>query len=175
MHHKLADYFRKKKSDEAQNQPLFDKSSQEQEQRYLKYLSQIEALKKQIESNRIDAEMELDEIKLKCEMREEMVEKERINFIKVKKDAGLRSISGQTGRPLTLKDIEFHLERERQKEKEVIAVRIENIKLKNQLKKKEAELKAKEEFGEGLHMIDFEQLKIENQTYNEKIEERNEV
>lgn len=27
---------------------------------------------------------------------------------------------------------------------------------------------------EGLHLIDFEQLKIENQTYNEKIEERNE-
>lgn len=28
---------------------------------------------------------------------------------------------------------------------------------------------------DGLHLIDFEQLKIENQTYNEKIEERNEV
>ena len=27
---------------------------------------------------------------------------------------------------------------------------------------------------EGLHLIDFEQLKIENQTLNEKIEERNE-
>ena len=26
---------------------------------------------------------------------------------------------------------------------------------------------------DGLHMIDFEQLKIENQTLNEKIEERN--
>ncbi len=38
LHHKLADYFRKKKSEEAQNQPLFDKTSQEQEQRYLKYL-----------------------------------------------------------------------------------------------------------------------------------------
>jgi hypothetical protein len=38
LHHKLADYFRKKKSEEAQNQPLFDKSTQEQEQRYLKYL-----------------------------------------------------------------------------------------------------------------------------------------
>ena len=33
----------------------------------------------------------------------------------------------------------------------------------------------KEELAEGLHLIDFEQLKIENQTYNEKIEERNEV
>lgn len=27
---------------------------------------------------------------------------------------------------------------------------------------------------DGLHLIDFEQLKIENQTLNEKIEERNE-
>jgi uncharacterized coiled-coil DUF342 family protein len=53
-------------------------------------------------------------------------------------------------------------------------VRIENIKLNNQLKKRKKELRSKEEFGEGLHMIDFEQLKIENQTYNEKIEERNE-
>lgn len=32
-----------------------------------------------------------------------------------------------------------------------------------------------EELAAGLHLIDFEQLKIENQTYNEKIEERNEV
>ena len=35
-------------------------------------------------------------------------------------------------------------------------------------------LKKKEEIAEGLHLIDFEQLKIENQTLNEKIEERNE-
>ena len=42
------------------------------------------------------------------------------------------------------------------------------------LKKREQQLKAKEELAEGLHLIDFEQLKIENQTYNEKIEERNE-
>jgi histone deacetylase 6 len=34
-------------------------------------------------------------------------------------------------------------------------------------------LKAKEELAEGLHLIDFEQLKIENQSLNEKIEERN--
>ena len=53
--------------------------------------------------------------------------------------------------------------------------RHENIRLKNQLKKRENQLKSKEELAEGLHMIDFEQLKIENQTYSEKIEERNEV
>merc|ERR1712147_298651 len=34
--------------------------------------------------------------------------------------------------------------------------------------------KKKEQLADGLHLIDFEQLKIENQTLNEKIEERNE-
>lgn len=31
----------------------------------------------------------------------------------------------------------------------------------------------KEQLAEGLHLIDFEQLKIENQSLNEKIEEHN--
>lgn len=36
------------------------------------------------------------------------------------------------------------------------------------------ELSAREDLGAGLHLIDFEQLKIENQSSNEKIEDRNE-
>jgi len=63
---------------------------------------------------------------------------------------------------------------ERKKELEVCQARLENIRQKNKLKKREMALKQKEELAEGLHLIDFEQLKIENQTYNEKIEERNE-
>ncbi|GFH08394.1 DUF4201 domain-containing protein [Haematococcus lacustris] len=43
-----------------------------------------------------------------------------------------------------------------------------------QKKRIELLLKQKEELAEGLHLIDFEQLKIENQSLNEKIEERNE-
>lgn len=43
-----------------------------------------------------------------------------------------------------------------------------------QLRKLEKNLRAKEQLAEGLHLIDFEQLKIENQTLGEKIEERNE-
>ena len=74
-----------------------------------------------------------------------------------------------------MQDVETYLSTENRKEAEVVNVRLENIKLKNKLKKKEMQLKSKEELAEGLHLIDFEQLKIENQTYNEKIEERNEV
>jgi hypothetical protein len=46
--------------------------------------------------------------------------------------------------------------------------------LKTTLKRLEKTLRCREQLAEGLHMIDFEQLKIENQTLSEKIEERNE-
>lgn len=49
-----------------------------------------------------------------------------------------------------------------------------NISLKNKLAKVEVNLKKRDELAEGLHVVDFEQLKVENQTLNEKIEERQE-
>ncbi len=52
-------------------------------------------------------------------------------------------------------------------------VRIRNIQLSNKLKQLQDQVKQKEELEQGLHLIDFEQLKIENQTLTEKIEERN--
>jgi chromosome segregation ATPase len=55
-----------------------------------------------------------------------------------------------------------------------VQVRLRNIHLRNQLRKLEGHLRRKEELSNELHLIDFEQLKIENQTLNEKIEERNE-
>merc|ERR1711907_766637 len=60
------------------------------------------------------------------------------------------------------------------KDAEVEEVRGANISLKNRLAKLELQLRKKDELAENLHVIDFEQLKIENQTLNEKIEERHE-
>ena len=52
---------------------------------------------------------------------------------------------------------------DQEKEEEVQRVRLKNIHLANQLKRIEQTLRQKEELAEGLHLIDFEQLKIENQ------------
>lgn len=51
---------------------------------------------------------------------------------------------------------------------------MQNISLRNRYDNLEKMYKKKEQLADGLHLIDFEQLKIENQTLNEKIEERNE-
>lgn len=72
-----------------------------------------------------------------------------------------------------MKKIEKFEAMETDKDKELESLRLKNIHYRNQLRKLEAAVKQKEQLSEGLHLIDFEQLKIENQTLNEKIEERN--
>lgn len=52
--------------------------------------------------------------------------------------------------------------------------RLEIIKMRRLIEKHTQTLARKEELADGLHLIDFEKLKIENQSLNEKIEERNE-
>jgi len=116
----------------------------------------------------------MKELKERCEEKQDKVEEASLAFIKFKSDVAKLAINSRSGKPIPEKDLEQYQISEAKKEQEVIAVRLENIKLKNRLKKREMQLKAKEELAEGLHLIDFEQLKIENQTYNEKIEERNE-
>jgi hypothetical protein len=174
FHSKIADFIRKRKSEENQNQPLFDKSTQEQEQRYMKHLLNLEQLKKQLEQEEDAYENEIDDLRDQCGYKKAIVSEERMNFIALKKATLMKSQSSRSGRAPALKDVEALLTREANKDLDVVDVRLENIKLENQVKKRENELKAKEKLGEGLHVIDFEQLKIENQTYNEKIEERNE-
>ena len=57
---------------------------------------------------------------------------------------------------------------DQEKEEEVQRVRLKNIHLSNQLKRIEQTLRQKEELAEGLHLIDFEQLKIENQVSSQQ-------
>lgn len=52
-------------------------------------------------------------------------------------------------------------------------IRLKNVTLKVQKNKLHQQLKQKEEMGEVLHAIDFDQLQIENKQYLLKIEERN--
>lgn len=80
----------------------------------------------------------------------------------------------RTGKKINKKILEEWEETESMKDQEVHQYRLQNIALRNRLANKEKILKKREQLADGLHLIDFEQLKIENQTLNEKIEERNE-
>ncbi|CAM9288986.1 unnamed protein product [Chrysoparadoxa australica] len=79
----------------------------------------------------------------------------------------------RTGKHIPTHTINQFEAAEARKDEEIEKVRLKNINLRMTLKKFQHQLRAKEQLAEGLHLIDFEQLKIENQTLNEKIEERN--
>lgn len=172
MQHKLAEYFRKKKTDERGQE--MEKNVTDQEQRYLKYMSNLEELQNEESRLADNIQMQTDDAKTRCEEKQVKVESASTEFMTFKYDVAKTAVNSRSGKQIPLKTVEQLQQNEAKKEQEVIAVRLENIKLKNRLKKREQQLKAKEELAEGLHLIDFEQLKIENQTYNEKIEERNE-
>ncbi|GMH59272.1 hypothetical protein TrRE_jg2561, partial [Triparma retinervis] len=95
-------------------------------------------------------------------------------FRDFKREISKGSENSRTGKPMPKSVIKQFEEAEMKKDEEAERVRLKNINLKMTVKKLENQLRAKEQLAEGLHLIDFEQLKIENQTLNEKIEERNE-
>ncbi|KAL5251351.1 hypothetical protein ACHWQZ_G016896 [Mnemiopsis leidyi] len=170
--HKIAEHFRKKKgADERQE---VEKSVTDQEQRYMKCLQALDELELENELTQKEAESRSNEEREKMEEKKNLVDEMTAQYFEFKKGVAKQAVNSRSGKPLALKDIEQYIANEKKKEEEVIAVRLENIKLINKLKKRETQLKQKEELADGLHLIDFEQLKIENQTYNEKIEERNE-
>jgi hypothetical protein len=96
------------------------------------------------------------------------------SFRDFKREIAKGAENSRTGKPIPKKIIQQFEITEAKKDQDVEKVRLKNINLRTHLRKLEHQLRAKEQLAEGLHLIDFEQLKIENQTLNEKIEERNE-
>nr|CAH8842084.1 unnamed protein product [Trichobilharzia regenti] len=178
---KLAEYFRRKKADASDQQSITTTSGGsvvdtgvDYEQRYTRYISSLVDLHQWYEEMKISYSKQIDELRDMCDRKQKEVDEAYNEFMNFKYNIGKKALHSQTGKPINPKELSAVFDAEKKKEALVREVRLENIKLKNEVLKVEALLKSKEELSEGLHLIDFEQLKIENQTYNEKIDERNE-
>ncbi|CAF1170543.1 unnamed protein product [Adineta ricciae] len=176
LQQRLAEYLQKRKGTE--DVPAVahgnERSTAEQQQRYQKYLSEIESLQERIKYDQSEYERQRQEYEEQIQEKKEHVDQLKIEYVRLVKQIASKAVFSRSGKTITNQEVETYLTLLREKEEELIKTRHENIRLKNQLKKREMQLKSKEQLSEGLHMIDFEQLKIENQTYSEKIEERNE-
>eukprot|EP00924_Labyrinthula_sp_SR-Ha-C_P008825 augustus_masked-scaffold_2-processed-gene-4.47-mRNA-1 protein AED:0.01 eAED:0.01 QI:0/-1/0/1/-1/1/1/0/310 len=82
------------------------------------------------------------------------------------------SINPHTKKPINPRQLVNFQKKEQKLAKQIEELWFTNIFVVLQLKKVEDEISSKEQLSEGLHLIDFEQLKIENQTLVEKIEGR---
>ncbi|KAI9224567.1 hypothetical protein BC828DRAFT_343699 [Blastocladiella britannica] len=172
LQHKLAEMFRKRRAEDKSAE--IDKSGTDQDQRYGNIMTNLQQLHDEFNSmEKWNMQQETD-YKTRLHDKREDLRKKSEEFRRYKRQTALTAENSRTGKPIPTKLVEQMEQLELKKEQDVAAVRLENIKLRNKLKRHEQTLRQKEELAEGLHLIDFEQLKIENQTYNEKIEERNE-
>ena len=84
-----------------------------------------------------------------------------------------RTAVDRHGNALSMKGLERMQAEERALNKQLADVRLHYLTQQAKVEGLQAAIRAKEELAEGLHLIDFEQLKIENATLHEKVEERN--
>ncbi len=144
------------------------------EHKYLNTLANVHQVRYNLKEtqdryNRMAGELQnkLNEKQTKCTEIEQQ-------FKELKRSVAMNAVNSRTGKKLPQKVIKDWEEQDEAKDSEVHQYRLQNIALRNRLANQEKVLKKREQLAEGLHLIDYEQLKIENQTLNEKIEERNE-
>jgi len=151
-----------------------DKTMQDHQQTYDKILSVIDDLRLELRTTQEEMKDKTSHLKDKRDVKDSEASALETEFLDFKREVAKGAENSRTGKAIPAKLI-AHLEQlEAEKEMEVEKARLKNISHRTTLKKLEHTLKRKEELAKGLPLIDFEQLKIENQTLNERIEERNE-
>ena len=150
------------------------KNVTDQEIRFQKMLTAIRDLEADIETEQKESMSTVTEMTTKRDESRHSVDgtKERLSGLSRKVAANV--VSTRTGKKVSDSTYQELFAAQDEKDRVVEGERLRFLKHRNKLHKLEIELKAKEQLGDGLHFIDFEQLKIENQSHNEKIEERNE-
>jgi len=134
---------------------------------------EIEELREDIEKDKEESEKTLDHFKAimeETDMRLSEIKKESYEF---ERDILKGSVNHRTNKVIAEKCLRYFDDKLRARDTLIEKLRLKNSTLKVQKKKLMLQLKQKEEMGEVLHEVDFNQLKIENQQYLEKIDERN--
>merc|ERR1712176_460664 len=144
------------------------------EHKYQNVLHTVHSVRLKLRLQQVKAARMSEELKSQLETKRQKAIECRDSFQEFKRQVARHAEYARTGKKIPEKIIQEVEEFELDKDAEVEEVRGSNISLKNRLAKLEQALRKKDELAENLHVIDFEQLKIENQTLNEKIEERNE-
>ena len=141
---------------------------------YLQLLQEAFAQRERLKMKQSSSKLELERLHSRFDTKNAQAMELASYFRDFKREMAKGSQFLRTGQSIPAKRI-FKFEAEEEElETRVEEVRTKNIFLRNQLKKLEKQIGQKETLADtGLALIDFEQLKIENQTLNEKIEERN--
>jgi histone deacetylase 6 len=147
---------------------------QEKEKQFTEILGHILEGRKKASQQQLEYDQLALDLQTRLDDREFKAGEIYESFKAFKKEILLKAENSRTSKPMSKRLIAQFEAAELKREEDLERVRLRNISMRTQLKKMEKTQRAREQLAEGLYMIDFEQLKVENQTLYEKIEERSE-
>ncbi|EAR85013.1 hypothetical protein TTHERM_00529650 (macronuclear) [Tetrahymena thermophila SB210] len=173
QNHKLQEEIKLLKN---KNDGFVDRSNETamNEHKYLNTLAHVHQIRLDLKQTQTRYNQMSQELQKKLEQKQKKCNEIKYAFLELKREVAKKAANSRTDKPIPEQQINEWEKAELQKSKELQELRLQILRLRNAYVKNQKILKKKEELAEGLHLIDFEQLKIENQTLNEKIEERNE-
>ncbi|CAG5115184.1 unnamed protein product [Candidula unifasciata] len=134
---------------------------------------EIEALKTSIIKVDEESEKSLDYYKAIMEEAEINLSELKKEYYEFERDVLKGALHPRTNKIIAEKCLRFFEDKIKARDLLIEKFRLKNAALKIQMKKMKQQLKQKAEMGEVLNEVDFNQLKIENEQYLEKIDERN--
>lgn len=165
---KIAEYLSKKTSAQLEG----DISGQEQ---YQKYMELMEDLGMQHHRCSELHQQQTKELRQQSLEKLNQVKQELRSFAALKYEAAMTALTGKVDKQAALAKVE-QLQADGLKQEDKLAcVRLNSIKLKNKICQIEMALRSKRELADGLLLMDFEQLKAENKTFTDKLNERDEA
>nr|CAG4711335.1 unnamed protein product [Naegleria fowleri] len=167
---RLSEIFKVTKSSERFNSTSVPSS--EIEERYAKYVAEHKELRDEMEELRKKNAFQLNEMRIRLEERETNAAELQHSFREFKRSMALSAVDSRTGKKIPKTSINKYIEKDEQKDQLIREIRTTYIELKNSKESLEKLIKSREEFSEGLHLMDYEQLKMENSTLMEKLREK---
>mmetsp|Transcript_26077 Transcript_26077/g.64138 ORF Transcript_26077/g.64138 Transcript_26077/m.64138 type:complete len:344 (-) Transcript_26077:226-1257(-) len=143
------------------------------EEKYDIVTSEMEVMAGGIEGVKVDGEKRLSELRALLEETDLRIAETKKDTYEFKRDIVVGAENFRTGKTAAEKMLRYLEGCAGAKDSVIEKLKLKNTSLKTQIAKLEQQLQQKEEMGEVLHVIDFDQLKIENQQHLERIEERN--
>ncbi|XP_074644983.1 cilia- and flagella-associated protein 263-like [Tubulanus polymorphus] len=134
---------------------------------------EIEELREDIEKLKEDSEKVLDTYRAIMEESDMRLAETKKSSYEFERDIVKGAVNARTAKVIAERVVRYFEDKLRSRDTLIEKLRLKNSTLKVQKKKLHMQLKQKEEMGEVLHEVDFNQLKIENSQYLEKIDERN--
>merc|ERR1711998_176834 len=134
----------------------------------------MEDLGEDMEAVKAQTQKIVEEMKALMELNDALVSERKKEVFEFSRDVVVGAENPRAGgKRMAEKVLQYFEKKLQAKDAQIQKLEAKNVSLTGSIKKMEQQLKNKEQMGEVLNVIDFDQLKIENKQFLEKIEERN--